>query len=317
MDANETAAAQFAVPRTPVVESPDREWILASPVFQVEAGQPLYDPDALGGRGTAPAARGALRGELALTAYGLVFITTGSRDGTLRRLGEAAHHLVMHAVYEAGGVGGMLVAGALGKLRHDKAFQAALRHPETFIIPAPQIVDLRGVSLDGEKGRGAICVTAEDDSHQVMQYWVAPAGVSSEATGKVIKAIWIVRFRYDLAFLLGAMLQRILPREFQQSLLPEFASAWFVGTTGELERWEAKLNEALKPAGVTFDLLKLEAYYHVQRLRKIPIIDEMLATTWEAFARVWAGGYSPTCFHCWEKAGAGAQVCPACGTALY
>ena len=95
MDANETAAAQFAVPRTPVVGSPDREWILASPVFQVEGGQPLYDPNSLGGRGTAPAARGALRGELALTAYGLVFVTAGSRDGTLRRLGEAAHHLVM------------------------------------------------------------------------------------------------------------------------------------------------------------------------------------------------------------------------------
>lgn len=319
MDASETTAAGFAVPRTPVVESPPCEWVLASPVFQPNIGKPLYDPESLGGRGAAPAVAGAFRGELALTVYGLVFVTTGSREGTLQRLGEAAHHVLMHAVYETGGVPGMLVAGALGKLRHDKAFQAALRHPETFIIPAPQIVDLRSVSLDGDTGkdRAAVCVTTEDDAHHVAQYWVAPHGVSGEVAGRIIDAIWMVRFQYELAFLLGAVLQKILPQELQQALLPEFTRAWFVGTKDELDRWEAKLNAVLKPVNMTLNELKLEAYFHLQRFRKIPIVADALATLWEVFARVWADGYKPTCFHCWARAEAGAQVCPACGTPLY
>jgi hypothetical protein len=316
MDANETAP-RFAVPRTPVIESPPGEWVLASPVFRPNAGKPLYDPESLGGRGAVPAVRGAFRGELALTVYGLVFVTTGSREGTLQRLGEAAHHVLMHAVYEAGGVAGMLVAGSLGKLRHDKAFQAALRHPETFIIPAPQVVDMSSVALEGAPGRAAVRVTAEDDTHHVAQYWVAPPGLSGEVAGRVIDAIWIVRLQYELAFLLGALLQKILPQESQQSLLPEFTQAWFVGTKDELDRWEAKLDEVLKPANMTFSELKLEAYYHIQRFRKVPIVADALASLWEVFAKVWADGYRPTCFQCWTRAEAGAQVCPACGTPLY
>lgn len=315
MDAH--PSVESTVPRTPTVTSPDREAVLASPVYRV--GQtPLYEADSLGGRGPTPAAKGAFLGAFAVVSSGLVFLTGGRREGVIQRLREALHHTGLHAAVEVAGLPALLAAGGIGKFLNDRAMRAALHHPETFVIPAPQIVALEGDLLEGERTRAAICVTAQDDSRQVMRYWVSPSGLSPQNVHLTVSAIWLTRFNYELAVLLAVQLERLVPDETRDRLLDEFVTAWFAGQKARLDSWEWAANVVLEPARVTLTNLKLEAFYHLRRFRKIPIVGKAHEGTWEEFERLLAGGYMPTCFRCWKRATEpGAAVCASCGTPYF